>query len=1511
MKRFIIATLIISFHLPALHGQWEMVGKVTTGSQFELTHTGRPILSNDSTKIFFVGGGFFATYDTYTNTLTDFTRDFDIGDPEGMIIDYSRNRIICFKNDVLKAHDFNTHAIITEKSIGVEGTMAGVMYIDKSRDELIIIHRGYESPGAVSILNLNDFSKKHEFITNGRIASAGYAILDEERSNLYLFYDTPDRYEVFSLTSLQIVFSATIQVDYGSPAPLIDYKNDRIILCDGFEKYLNTFISLEDYTMQYPDTRICGYQISVDTVSNRIWNGNMNSIDAYDLKSLMLLETIVAPESFVMHSPFSCPKFNYLFGPSGDYILIFDLTTHEYLGRTKVGSSPYRIAVDYLKNTFYTRESNAAFTMFNDFVTEGIPRIGNTFELYQPWNGVEGGVEIWPEINKIFFAGTSGLVSFDPQTGSTEYVPVEFSREVEVDTINKRIFTSQSKDGPEPGTPENHLFAFDQNLDTLWYIPVPGVNGDIEYDGTQYLYANCIETLYGPGINTIYKIDTWSKEITDSIKFAESIGEIELSKELNKLYAIGIQTDSFSGRLFVIDCNDLTLAETIDMPGAMLGYLAESLEIMFIVRHSESSTDFRKILAYDISNNTIISEQDLPGGMAPVAISLNHITNTLYIVDATIGGVYKYRNDAFPAPSPPGAPGSPKLTIGDNQIEVSWDLNNTAAAYNLYRKKGNEDWLCVTHRPIVGTFYKDLNLINNMEYSYSLSLLSENYIEGEKSAVVKGIPKDLPDFELNRVYSDNICSNDGKDALFTFGIKEEALFNDTIRFTFENLPAGVITSSLLKIYEEDALSLKLETNGSAIKGSYNVTLIAAGGGQTHTTEFVLQVVDDIDIALDYHPAELKTGDLITIEGSTYPLTNEPLTFKILASDKSIIAEEDLDSDGNGVFKTEYITLTADTFLITARMKYYSISSDTIPVYIRPGDVSITCVTDITAATDVNWSVQITGRVFPKPDGGTVRLQIISPEESPEFAENIPLNEFGYYGHSFSPDTDGVWKITAYYSGNENYSSASSYTNFVPIGIKPGYAIIFVGDLKNESMALDSTFRRLGKYAYDVLLKRHLMKEDIYLLFPEKNVDLDGNGEIDDVDEYSGTGSLKEAFNWAKTNINDSLDLTLYMVSKGDSASFLTSGSDYLRVDSIRKWIDEFKQTQPHSLVNIIIENSYGSKYVEKLAGMDRRIVTSTDDTLAYFFNYGDISFSGYFWNCISLGASIGEAFAVTKSVLNDLPDLFFGQECLIDANFNHVANEEDDYSIASDIYLGYGTRVDNLAPEIMGSTLDVGIKSTELKKARTQYTFDEVKGSELYLSVLINSPSKNLNTVYAILIRKGDESAFIEGSYDQLPDHKKYELHRYGSTDYFIAEIDEFDDLGNYTFIVYATDASGLKAIPGYCQVSIVEIKGQNSIEEEAVRLLESIDLYPNPFTSHLTIDYELFEKGRVIIKIYDTSGNLLDVVDQGIRQPDNYSLEYTPENLSPGLYLITFEVTDETLNFIKSRIARRVIYLE
>ncbi|MBN1181301.1 MAG: hypothetical protein JXB49_03370 [Bacteroidales bacterium] len=115
------------------------------------------------------------------------------------------------------------------------------------------------------------------------------------------------------------------------------------------------------------------------------------------------------------------------------------------------------------------------------------------------------------------------------------------------------------------------------------------MNVDLEYDNEKYLYYLSRKTVYYPGFNKIYKIDTELKEIVDSIKIGFDVSKIEYSKKYNRLYALNNHVSPYGdinweypGYLYVLDCNDMTCIDSTEIPGARLGFLADSIEQILI-----------------------------------------------------------------------------------------------------------------------------------------------------------------------------------------------------------------------------------------------------------------------------------------------------------------------------------------------------------------------------------------------------------------------------------------------------------------------------------------------------------------------------------------------------------------------------------------------------------------------------------------------------------------------------------------------------------------------------------------------------------------------------------------------------------------------------------------------------------------------------------------------------------------------------------------------------------------
>ena len=69
---------------------------------------------------------------------------------------------------------------------------------------------------------------------------------------------------------------------------------------------------------------------------------------------------------------------------------------------------------------------------------------------------------------------------------------------------------------------------------------------------------------------------------------------------------------------------------------------------------------------------------------------------------------------------------------------------------------------------------------------------------------------------------------------------------------------------------------------------------------------------------------------------------------------------------------------------------------------------------------------------------------------------------------------------------------------------------------------------------------------------------------------------------------------------------------------------------------------------------------------------------------------------------------------------------------------------------------------------------------------------------------------------------------------------------------------------------------------------------YPNPFNPSTTISYRLKEKGNVKLTVYDIGGELITKLVNEEKEAGYYEMEYKPDNLASGAYLIVIEVIGE-----------------
>ena len=94
----------------------------------------------------------------------------------------------------------------------------------------------------------------------------------------------------------------------------------------------------------------------------------------------------------------------------------------------------------------------------------------------------------------------------------------------------------------------------------------------------------------------------------------------------------------------------------------------------------------------------------------------------------------------------------------------------------------------------------------------------------------------------------------------------------------------------------------------------------------------------------------------------------------------------------------------------------------------------------------------------------------------------------------------------------------------------------------------------------------------------------------------------------------------------------------------------------------------------------------------------------------------------------------------------------------------------------------------------------------------------------------------------------------------------------------------------GYNYSSTIEVTA--SLAPAAYSLSQN---YPNPFNPSTTINFSIPKEGMVALKVYDILGNAVATLVDGEKDAGHYSVKFSPENLSSGIYIYELKVSPST----------------
>lgn len=137
---------------------------------------------------------------------------------------------------------------------------------------------------------------------------------------------------------------------------------------------------------------------------------------------------------------------------------------------------------------------------------------------------------------------------------------------------------------------------------------------------------------------------------------------------------------------------------------------------------------------------------------------------------------------------------------------------------------------------------------------------------------------------------------------------------------------------------------------------------------------------------------------------------------------------------------------------------------------------------------------------------------------------------------------------------------------------------------------------------------------------------------------------------------------------------------------------------------------------------------------------------------------------------------------------------------------------------------------------------------------------------------------------------------------YYNADLIEYEQI--YFVAGFAVDSDPVNVVfdiaPGKLEVIPPNaVKGDGVIPQEYALSTP----YPNPFNSQMTIEYSLPIASDITLSVFDLNGREVETLVTGNVLQGSHRVNWNPENLSAGVYLVQFRAEDKTFN-------RKAVYM-
>jgi len=299
-------------------------------------------------------------------------------------------------------------------------------------------------------------------------------------------------------------------------------------------------------------------------------------------------------------------------------------------------------------------------------------------------------------------------------------------------------------------------------------------------------------------------------------------------------------------------------------------------------------------------------------------------------------------------------------------------------------------------------------------------------------------------------------------------------------------------------------------------------------------------------------------------------------------------------------------------------------------------------------------------------------------------------------------------------------------------------------------------------AYETFLSRRIDANQILVLSPESDVDLNKDG-VDDIDGPASWDGLASAVtNWAA----GADKLTVFMVGKNQDEDFQLGGDELVSGADLDGWLDTYQVGNGEVIVVADFNRSGGFLPALQATGtQDRIIIASTKaDNSSAMSNGGLVSFAKHFLSGVSQPNSVGKSFVDARDAIRSQSGKA-KQVAQLDDNGDGVSDKNDG-DVAETRYIGTAFETGADAPWIGLVMPDTVVEGT------TTLTLwaDEV------------TSMAGVSNVWCVITTP---------DYDGAGDLPEIDLVWNPSTERYEVEYDGFTQPGAYTCTFMAVDVEG------------------------------------------------------------------------------------------------------------------------